>query len=128
MRNRNSRMFRHRSNGRHYRRQGHDNENLRPIPDSFSNSKVKINFKSHHSVEKLLERYKILAEEALSSGDKILSENYLQHIEHFERIVSLKNSNQNENRSQVASVTKVQDKNLSSTSETNQNQISKNKK
>jgi len=128
MRNRKSRIFRPRSNGRPYHRQGRDNENLRLIPDSFSNSKIKNNFKPHQSVEKLLERYKILAQEALSSGDKTLSENYLQHVDHFERIVSLKNSNQNENRSQVASVTKVQDKNLSSNSETNQNQISKNKK
>ena len=126
MRNRKSRPFRHRSNGRHYRRR--DNENFRPIPDSFLNGKIKNNFKPHQSVEKLLERYKILAQEALSSGDKTLSENYLQHVDHFERIVSLKNSNQNENSSQVASVTKVQDKNLSSSSETNQDQISKNKK
>ena len=92
------------------------------------NGKVKINFKSHQSVEKLLERYKILAKEALSAGDKILSENYLQHIDHFERIVSLKNSNKNENSSQVANETKARDKNLSSNSETNQDQISKNKK
>ena len=126
MRNRKSRPFRHRSNGRHFRRR--DNENFRPIPDSFLNGKIKNNFKPQQSVEKLLERYKILAQEALSSGDKTLSENYLQHVDHFERIVSLKNSNQNENRSQVASVTKVQDKNLSNNSETNQDQISKNKK
>ena len=126
MRNRKSRPFRHRSNGRHYRRR--DNENFRPIPDSFLNGKIKNNFKPQQSVEKLLERYKILAQEALSSGDKTLSENYLQHVEHFERIVSLKNLNQNENSSQVANVTKVQDKNLSSNSETNQDQISKNKK
>ena len=128
MRNRRPRMYKHRSNGRHFCRQGGDNENLRLIPGSFSNGKSKNNFKPHQSVEKLLERYKILAQEALSSGDKTLSENYLQHVDHFERIVSLKNSNQNENKSQVASVTKVQDKNLSSNSETNQDQISKNKK
>ena len=128
MRNRRTRMYRHRSNGRHFRRQGGDNESLRLIPGSFSNGKIKNNFKPRESVEKLLERYKILAQEALSSGDKTLSENYLQHVDHFERIVSLKNSNQNENRSQVASVTKVQDKNLSNNSETSQNQISKNKK
>ena len=128
MRNRRSRMYKHRSNGRHFRRQGGDNENLRLIPGSFLNGKSNNNFKPHQSVEKLLERYKILAQEALSSGDKTLSENYLQHVDHFERIVSLKNSNQNENSSQVANVTKVQDKNLSSNSETNQDQISKNKK
>jgi hypothetical protein len=119
-------MYKHRSNGRHFRRQSGVNDNLRLIPGSFSNSKN--NFKPRESEEKLLERYKILAKEALSSGDKTLSENYLQHVDHFERIVSLKNSNQNENSSQVANVTKVQDKNLSSNSETNQDQISKDKK
>ena len=128
MRNRKSRMFRNRSNGRNFRHQGRDNKNMRLTPDTFSNGKIKSNFKTHQSVEKLLERYKTLAKEALSSGDKTLSENYLQHVDHFERIVSLKNSNQNENSSQVANVTKVQDKNLSSNSETNQDQISKNKK
>ena len=128
MRNRRPRMYKHRSNGRHYRRQGDSNENLRLIPGSFSDGKIKNNFKPYQSAEKLLERYKILAKEALSSGDKTLSENYLQHVDHFERIVSLKNSNQNENSSQVANVTKAQDKNLTSNSETNQDQISKNKK
>ena len=128
MRNRRPRMYKHRSNGRHFRRQGGDNENLRLIPGSFSNGKIKNNFKPRESAEKLLERYKILAKEALSSGDKILSESYLQHVDHFERIVSLKNSNQNANSSQVTNVTKAQDKNLSSNSETNQDQISKNKK
>ena len=126
MRNRKSRMFRNRSNGRNFRHQGRDNKNMRLTPDTFSNGKI--NFKPHQSVEKLLERYKILAKEASSLGDKILSENYLQHVDHFERIVSRKNLNQNENSSQVANVTKVQDKNLSSNSETNQDQISKNKK
>ena len=33
-------------------------------------------------------KYKNLAKEALSSGDKILHENYLQHSDHFSRILS----------------------------------------
>ena len=37
---------------------------------------------------KLIEKYNNLAREALSSGDKILSENYLQHADHFSRILS----------------------------------------
>ena len=36
------------------------------------------------SPEKLFEKYNALAKEALSSGDKILSENYLQHADHFD--------------------------------------------
>ena len=50
---------------------------------------------------KLIEKYNNLAREASSSGDKILSENYLQHADHFSRILSLqetiKMSNDNNN-------------------------------
>ena len=35
----------------------------------------------------LIEKYSNLAREALSSGDKILSENYFQHAEHFIRVL-----------------------------------------
>ena len=37
---------------------------------------------------KLIEKYNDLAREALSNGDKILSENYLQHSDHFARILN----------------------------------------
>ena len=36
---------------------------------------------------KLIEKYNNLAREALSNGDKILSENYFQHADHFTRIL-----------------------------------------
>ena len=41
-----------------------------------------------HNLERIIEKYKNLAKEALSSGDKILHENYLQHSDHFSRILS----------------------------------------
>ena len=44
--------------------------------------------KNPHNVERIIEKYKNLAKEALSSGDKILHENYLQHSDHFSRILS----------------------------------------
>ena len=128
MHNRRSGMFRRRSNGRGYRRQHNDNEGRRLISGAFSNARGKNNFKPHQSVEKLLERYKILATEALSSGDKILSENYFQHVDHFERMVSHKNSNKNENNSQVTSTSKEQNNALSTGSTTNQDSITKNEK
>ena len=106
MRNRRSRMFRRRSNGRNFRRQN-SGDNLRLIPNAFSNDRIKRNFKQHQSAEKLLEKYKILAKEALSSGDKILSENYLQHADHFERIVRDKISSQNQNGTQIAEPVKI---------------------
>ena len=127
MHNRRSGMFRRRSNGRGFRRQNNDNEGRRLISGAFSNARDKNNFKPHQSVEKLLERYKLLAKEALSSGDRILSENYLQHVDHFERIISQKKSNQNGNNSQVGNINKEQNNNLSTDSTTNQGSITKNK-
>ena len=44
--------------------------------------------RNNHNASKLIEKYNNLAREALSVGDKILSENYFQHADHFTRIVS----------------------------------------
>jgi hypothetical protein len=46
-------------------------------------------------VEKLLEKYNNLAKEALSVGDRILSESYYQHADHFLRVIENRNSVQN---------------------------------
>jgi hypothetical protein len=123
---RRSRPFRRRSNGRDFRRQGRDSEKARLISGSF-NPRGKNNFKSNQSASKLLERYKILAKEALSSGDKILSENYLQHVDHFERIVSYKNSNQNETSSQNTNLIKEQNTSVSNNNPEEVDKITKNK-
>ena len=45
--------------------------------------------RNNQNAAKLVEKYNNLAREALSSGDKILSENYLQHADHFSRILSI---------------------------------------
>ena len=59
--------------------------------------------RNNHNAQKLIEKYSNLAREALSNGDKILSENYFQHADHFTRILSdqekfkkTKNFNNNE--------------------------------
>ena len=59
--------------------------------------------KNNQNAAKLVEKYNDLAREALSNGDKILSENYLQHSEHFSRIlISQENSKfNNTNESEV---------------------------
>ena len=44
--------------------------------------------RNNHNAPKLIEKYENLAREALSSGDKILSENYFQHADHFTRILN----------------------------------------
>ena len=43
------------------------------------------------NASKLIEKYTELAKEALSNGDKILSENYYQHADHFTRIYDKQN-------------------------------------
>ena len=44
--------------------------------------------RNNHNASKLIEKYNNLAREALSAGDKILSENYFQHADHFTRVLS----------------------------------------
>ena len=44
--------------------------------------------RNNHNASKLIEKYNNLAREALSAGDKILSENYFQHADHFTRILT----------------------------------------
>ena len=88
------RRFRHRSDGRGHQRHANGGGQIRITPNAFSNNERRNNFRSTQSAEKLLEKYNALAKEALSSGDRILSENYFQHAEHFSRIVDGKNKNQ----------------------------------
>ena len=44
--------------------------------------------RNNNNASKLIEKYSNLAREALSGGDKILSENYFQHADHFTRILN----------------------------------------
>jgi|TARA_B100002051_G_C16430160_1_gene483808 hypothetical protein len=56
------------------------------------NFKRKVPGRNNHNAPKLIEKYNDLAREALSNGDKILSENYLQHADHFTRILNERES------------------------------------
>ena len=58
---------------------------------NFSNNdnfKRKSPGRNNHNAAKLVEKYNDLAREASSHGDKILSENYLQHADHFTRVLT----------------------------------------
>ena len=98
---RKQRRFRRRPNGRnlHHLKEGPQNR-MRPGSYSNSNGHNRFNFRNSLSAEKLFEKYTSLAKEAMSSGDKTLSENYLQHADHFMRIIDEKNKNKvvNENK------------------------------
>ena len=74
-------------------RNNHKNEDGKIINDlqNGSNFIRKNSGRNNHNASKLIEKYSSLAREALSSGDKILSENYFQHAEHFVRVLEEKN-------------------------------------
>ena len=88
--------FRNNNNGRrnNFRRgdRNFKNNSDRPkFTSSFSNNdnfQRKAPGRNNHNASKLIEKYNNLAREALSAGDKILSENYFQHADHFTRILS----------------------------------------
>ena len=104
------RGFRRRSNGRG--RSSHENGYMqaRPRSNSFSNSQTRNNFRPTQSAERLLEKYNTLAKEAMSSGDKTLGENYLQHADHFMRIIEDKNKNRDQNKVDIIDKTVSGDK------------------
>ena len=83
---------------------------------NFSNNdnfKRKAPGRNNHNAPKLIEKYNDLAREALSNGDKILSENYLQHADHFTRILNERESFKREKFSESRSEnnTEVTDEN-----------------
>ena len=95
------RRFRRRPNGRSHISHGGINDKTRLRNNSFSDGQPRNNFRTFLSAEKLFEKYSSLAKEAMSSGDKTLSENYLQHADHFMRVIEDRNRNRNQNKINV---------------------------
>ena len=84
-----------RGNFRRNDRSFKSNGDRQKFVSNFSNNenfKRKSPGRNNHNAPKLIEKYNDLAREALSNGDKILSENYLQHADHFTRILNDKES------------------------------------
>ena len=86
-RNNNGRRNNFRRNERGFK----SNNERNKFSNNFSNTE---NFqrkspgRNNHNAPKLIEKYNNLAREAVSNGDKILSENYFQHADHFTRILN----------------------------------------
>ena len=102
----NNRRNNFRRNDRNYKSNG-ERQKFSSNFSSNDNFKRKTPGRNNHNAPKLIEKYNDLAREALSNGDKILSENYLQHADHFTRILNEKESLRKEkfqdNRSEVNS-------------------------
>ena len=102
-RNNNNRRFRFRNNDRNYKRNG-DGQKFNSDFSSPSSFQRKTPGRNNYNAPKLIEKYNDLAREALSNGDKILSENYFQHADHFMRILA----EQENNKSSKVSDNKIQ--------------------
>ena len=79
-----------RGRGRNNNNSGNNNNNNRkgsnPLTRTYDSSgpDVKIRGTAQHIAEK----YAALARDAQSSGDRVIAENYLQHAEHYNRIIA----------------------------------------
>ena len=88
-------MVTFRSNNNNRRPPFRSNNNRRPPFRSnnegskFSNNdnfQRKVPGRNNHNAPKLIEKYNEMAREALANEDRVLSENYFQHADHFTRI------------------------------------------
>ena len=89
--NNNNRRNNFRRNDRNFKSNG-DRQKFGSNFSNGDNFKRKSPGRYNHNAPKLIEKYNDLAREALSNGDKILSENYLQHADHFTRILNERES------------------------------------
>ena len=118
--NNNNRRNNFRRNDRNFKSNGD-----RPkFGSNFSNNenfKRKVPGRNNHNAPKLIEKYNDLAREASSNGDKILSENYLQHADHFTRVLNERENirkerfseNKTEDQANLSEKTKVQSDEIS---------------
>ena len=88
MNNNRRRNFRSRPQKNNFRRRG---GSINPNGSNGLNNNGNINFNRNgsmnniHSVEKAMQKYQQLAKDAQSNGDPVLSQNYLQHADHYLR-------------------------------------------
>ena len=109
--NNNNRRGSFRRNTRNFKSNG-DTPKFNSNFSNNDNFKRKAPGRNNYNAPKLIEKYNDLAREALSNGDKILSENYLQHADHFTRILnereSLRKDKFLENNSEINSEVSVE--------------------
>ena len=119
------RRFRRRNEGRN--NMPHNVLRPRIRPNQFSNAQTRNNFRQSLSAEKSFEKYTSLAKDAMAAGDKTLSENYLQHADHYMRVIENKNKNRIQAKDNITDKPTEENKNLSEKSNTDQNKEIKNK-
>ena len=114
---RNNNNTNRRSNFRRSDRSFKSNSDRQKFNSNFAgndNFKRKAPGRNNHNAPKLIEKYNDLAREALSNGDKILSENYLQHADHFTRILNERENSRREKNSETKSenISQISEENI----------------
>ena len=84
----NNRRSNFRRNDRGFKNNNSDKTKFTTNLSGNENFSRKNGSRNNINAPKLFEKYSNLAREALSAGDKILSENYFQHADHFKRIMN----------------------------------------
>tara|TARA_B100000886_G_scaffold126333_1_gene85160 strand:+ start:97 stop:537 length:441 start_codon:yes stop_codon:yes gene_type:complete len=118
--NNNNRRNNFRRNDRNFKSNGDRPKFGSNFPNN-ENFKRKAPGRNNHNAPKLIEKYNDLAREASSNGDKILSENYLQHADHFTRVLNERESirrdrfaeNKSEDNSTYSEETKTSNEEIS---------------
>ena len=106
----NNKRSRYRSNGdRNFKRNGESHSYA-----GNTNFQRRSPGRNNQNASQLIEKYTDLAREALSNGDKILSENYFQHSDHFLRIINEKDNgqitvNSQKNKKTVSEIEKLEE-------------------
>ncbi|MBD1166639.1 DUF4167 domain-containing protein [Pelagibacterales bacterium SAG-MED07] len=106
-RNNNNRRNNFRRNDRHFKSNVIDKNKFGSNFSNNDNFQRKSPSRNNHNASKLFEKYNNLAREALSSGDKILSENYFQHADHFKRIL---NDQENTKKIRLNNISDIENK------------------
>jgi len=116
-RNNNARRSNFRRNDRGFKSNG-DRPKFGSNYSNNENFQRKVPGRNNHNAPKLIEKYSNLAREALSSGDKILSENYFQHADHFTRVL-----NEQEKNKKTKFSNNIEGKNENSNNEKKETQV-----
>ena len=90
--NNHNRRGRFRTNDRNFKRNG-DNSKFKSDFSTNIDFQRKSPGRNNHNAPNLIEKYNDLAREALANEDKILSENYFQHADHFTRLLDEQEKN-----------------------------------
>ena len=122
--NNNNRRNSFRRNTRNFKSNG-DNSKFGSNFSNNDNFKRKAPGRNNHNAPKLIEKYNDLAREASSNGDKILSENYLQHADHFTRVLNERENFRREKfmESKAENITNSQEESQDNPEELNENNL-----